>query len=96
MLNRSADLSVSRHQSVRSAKSVYNLLTLVITWNFCFFFKHRRRRTKNCEYTVLNFDLFTEGGVESRVMEKLLVGMLFENCASTYSISGKAASSDAA
>ncbi|EYC25918.1 hypothetical protein Y032_0011g1457 [Ancylostoma ceylanicum] len=31
VLNRSADLSASRHQSVRSAKSVYNLLTLVLS-----------------------------------------------------------------
>ncbi|KAK6739587.1 hypothetical protein RB195_008219 [Necator americanus] len=31
VLNRSADLSVSRHQSIRSAKSVYNLLTLVLS-----------------------------------------------------------------
>ncbi|KHJ93993.1 hypothetical protein OESDEN_06088 [Oesophagostomum dentatum] len=34
VLNRSADLSVSRHQSIRTAKSVYNLLTLVSTLIF--------------------------------------------------------------
>ncbi|CAJ0600263.1 unnamed protein product [Cylicocyclus nassatus] len=31
VLNRSADLSSSRHQSIRTAKSVYNLLTLVLS-----------------------------------------------------------------